>query len=267
MSTLPNIRHTKNGPFVTLTLQRPEVHNALDEETVASLTAALQAASANPDVRAIVLRGAGPSFCAGADLAYMRRTASLSFEENLADAARFQQMLEAVWLAPKPVIAVVHGAAIGGGTGLAAAADLVIATPRAKFGFSEVRLGIVPALIGPYVARRIGLGRARAYFVTGERLGGADALRLGLVDVLVEEADLEAALRSRLEMIAQSGPEAVAAAKQLLRELGTVEPQSVNALTARILAERRASAEGQEGIAAFLEKRPAAFQVPVAWEE
>jgi enoyl-CoA hydratase/carnithine racemase len=234
----------RDGPLLRITLARPERRNAFDAALIAQLHEAFADVG---DARAVVLAGAGPSFCAGADVDWQRASIDLSFEENVQDALRLHRMLEAVDRCPAPVIAAVHGYALGGGSGLAACADAVVAAPDATFGFSEVRLGIAPAVISPFVIARIG-AHARRYFTTGERFGADTALRIGLVDEVAD--DLAGAAARIVGDVLQSGPEAVRAAKRLV-----LEPPGDGEQLARIAAGLRAADEGQEGLRAFLEKR------------
>jgi methylglutaconyl-CoA hydratase len=234
----------RDGPVLRITLARPERRNAFDAALIARLHDAFADVG---DARAVVLSGAGPSFCAGADVDWQRSSVDLSFEENVEDALRLYRMLAAVYHCPAPVIAGVHGYALGGGSGLAACADVVVAAPDATFGFSEVRLGIAPAVISPFVLAKIG-SHARRYFTTGERFGADTALRIGLVDEVAE--DLAAALARIVRDVLQSGPTAVRAAKRLV-----LEPPGDGEQLARIAAGLRAGDEGQEGLRAFLEKR------------
>jgi methylglutaconyl-CoA hydratase len=240
----------RDGPVLRLTLARPERRNAFDAELIAELTEAFADVG---DVRAVVLAGAGDSFCAGADVEWMRASIDLNFDENVADTRRLQAMLDAVDGCPAPVIARVQGYALGGACGLIACCDVAIAAPDAQFGFSEVKLGIVPAAISPYVLARIGSGAARRWFVTGERFDAEVALRLGLVHELAD--DLDAAVDRVLGELLTAGPEAARAAKRLARRVHTADE------TAHAIAERRTSDEGQEGLRAFLEKRPAGWRV------
>jgi enoyl-CoA hydratase/carnithine racemase len=234
----------REGPVLRITLARPERRNAFDAALIARLH---EAFSDVADARAVVLTGAGPSFCAGADVDWQRASIDLSHEENVEDALRLYRMLEAVDRCPAPVIAGVHGYALGGGSGLAACADAVVAAPDAIFGFSEVRLGIAPAVISPFVVARIG-AHARRYFTTGERFGPETALRIGLVD---EVADgLEEAVARIVGDVLQSGPAAVHAAKRLV-----LDPTGDGERLAQIAAGLRSGDEGQEGLRAFLEKR------------
>jgi len=238
-----------DGGVLRLTLARPEQRNALDAALIGELTVAFEAAR---DARAVVLAGAGDSFCAGADVAWMRASVDLSADENVADAHRLQAMLGAIDGCPAPVVARVQGHALGGGSGLLACCDIVIASPETQFGFSEVKLGIAPAVISPFVVGRIGTGAARRYFTTGERFDAETALRLGLVHEVA--ADLDAAVERVLAELLSAGPEAVRVAKVLASR-----PHSPDE-TAEAIAERRGSDEGQEGLRAFLEKRPPAWR-------
>lgn len=227
-----------------ITLAKPERRNAFDADLIAELTEAFADVG---DARAVVLTGEGPSFCAGADVEWQRASIDLSYDENVEDAMRLYRMLEAVDTCPAPVVCCVHGYALGGGSGLVACADIAVAWPDAVFGFTEVRLGIIPAVISPFVLPKIGAA-ARRYFLTGERFDAGLALRLGLIQEVSEDAGLttEALVRD----ILAGGPEAVREAKRLVSE----RPQGV--ATAHIAAARRTSAEGQDGLKAFLERRP-----------
>ena len=243
-----------------VTIARPRVHNAFDAETIALLGAAFEELGREAGVRAIVLAGDGKSFSAGGDLNWMKETAAYAFDDNAADAKRLARMLEVVDRNPKPVIARVHGAALGGGCGLLAACDVAIASTRAVFGFSEVRLGLLPAVISPFVVRRVGPAAARALMLTGERFDARKALRLGLVDEVWPPEALDAMVEARVRDVLQGGPRAQAAIKALVRGVAGKEPGDVAALTARMIAETRASEEGAEGVAAFLEKRSPAWR-------
>ena len=238
------LRVDRENDVVRVTLARPETRNAFDAALIAEL------AEAFVDVgtaRAVILAGDGPSFCAGADIEWMRSSVELSYDENVADANALRRMLEAIDGCPAPVVAMVQGHALGGGVGLVACADIAIAHPRTVFAFSEVKLGIVPAVISPFALRKIGESAARRYFVTGERFDAATALRIGLVHEVTD--DLEAALDRLLGELRSAGPRAVRHAKKLVLE----RPDAAD--TARRIAERRTSEEGQEGLHAFLERR------------
>ncbi|HZO91252.1 MAG TPA: enoyl-CoA hydratase-related protein [Chthonomonadaceae bacterium] len=250
---------SQQGAVAEVTLNRPDLHNAFDEALIAELTEGFTRLSDDPNVRVVVLKGAGKSFCAGADLTYMGKMAGYSREENLEDARALQRMFAAIAHCPKVTLARVHGAAIGGGAGLVAVCDLAIAAEEATFALSEVRLGLVPAIIGPYVLEKIGMGAARALFVTGERISAQEALRIGLVQQVTPAADLDAALEKKVELARKAGPEAVAAAKRLLRAIAGKTPEEAAETTVECIAALRVSPEGQEGIRAFLEKRKPNF--------
>jgi methylglutaconyl-CoA hydratase len=240
-----NLRIERDGPVLRITLARPDRRNAFDAALIAEL------AEAFVDVgraRAVVLAGEGPSFCAGADVDWMRASADLSYDENVADANALRALLEAIDGCPAPVVARVQGHALGGGAGLVATADIAVAGSDAVFAFSEVKLGIVPAVISPFALAKIGPGAARRWFLTGERFGAATALRIGLVHEVAD--DLDAASEQVVGELLSAGPLAVRWAKRLVRE----RPDGPE--TARWIAERRTSDEGQEGLRAFLEKRP-----------
>jgi len=244
MSALEVVR---DGHVLRVTLARPERRNAFDAALIAELTEAFANVG---DVRAVVLAGEGPSFCAGADVEWQRSAVDLSYDENVEDAMRLYAMLEAIESCPAPVVCSVHGFALGGGSGLVACADIAVAAPDAVFGFTEVRLGIVPAVISPFVLPKIG-SAARRFFLTGERFGAEDALRIGLVsEIAVDVRERTDAIVSDL---AAGGPVAVREAKRLVRE----RPTGVD--TAHIAAARRSSDEGQDGLRAFLERRPAGW--------
>jgi methylglutaconyl-CoA hydratase len=238
------LRIERDGSVLRITLARPERRNAFDAALIAELADAFTDVG---DARAIVLAGEGPSFCAGADVEWQRSSIDLSFDENAEDALRLYRMLETVDSCPAPVVARVQGYALGGGSGLVACADIAVAADDAVFGFSEVRLGIIPAVISPFVLRKIGPGAARRYFLTGERFGAEVALRLGLAHEVTP--NLDDAVEGVVAAILAGGPEAVRAAKRLALE----RPEGLD--TARIAAERRTSSEGQEGLRTFLEKR------------
>jgi methylglutaconyl-CoA hydratase len=238
----------RDGSILRITLDRPERRNAFDAQLIRELTEAFDDVG---DTRAIVLAGRGPSFCAGADVEWHRSSIDLSFEENVEDNLRLYRMCETIDRCPAPVVARVHGYALGGGSGLVACSDVAIASPDATFGFTEVKLGIIPAVISPFVLPKIG-AHARRYFLTGERFDATTAQRIGLVDEIA--ADLDAAVERVVDELLTSGPEAARAGKALVRERPSGEE------AARIAARLRAGAEGQEGLRAFLEKRPAAWR-------
>lgn len=254
MSTL-TIEH---GPVTTVTLNRPDVRNAFNEELIAELTA--WARSVVPgDTRVAILRGAGKAFCAGADVHWMSKMAGYSRDENLADAERAAAMFNALDRVPVPLIGRVHGAALGGGSGLAAVCDVVVAADDSLFGFTEVMLGILPAMISPYVLRKIGLTAARELCLSGARFDAARAKAIGLVSDVVPAAALDAAVEHHVQLFLKAAPGAVARAKALLRQVHGRLPEDVVGLTTAAIADQRVSPEGQEGLRAFLEKRPAAW--------
>ncbi len=249
---------TTDGGTRRITLNRPEKHNAFDAATIAALTVAFTDASADPEVRAVVLNGNGPSFCAGADAAWMRASADLSEADNCADAQRLSAMLYAIDTCAKPVIAVAHGFAFGGGVGLIACADLIVVRPDVKFRLSEVRLGLTPATISPFVVAKIGASAARRYFLTAEDFGAAEAVTMGLAHVHTDDADAQVA--AWLDRLGAGAPGAIADAKALIRAVaGQPVTDALRADTAARIAARRASDEGREGLAAFIDKRQPAW--------
>jgi methylglutaconyl-CoA hydratase len=238
------LRVERDGAVLRVTLARPERRNAFDAGLIAELT---EAFSAVGDARAVVLAGEGESFCAGADVEWQRSSIDLSYDENVEDAMHLYRMCEAIDACPAPVVARVHGYALGGGSGLVACSDVAVAAEDATFGFTEVRLGIIPAVISPFVLAKIGAGAARRWFLTGERFGADVALRIGLVHEVT--ATPESSVEEVVEGILASGPEAVRAAKRLARE------RPVGRETAETAAARRTSDEGQAGLRAFLDKQ------------
>jgi methylglutaconyl-CoA hydratase len=239
-----------------ITLNRPEVHNAFDDQLIAQLTAALVAVAADDTVRAVILTGNGRSFSAGADLNWMRRSSTYGDAENLADARALARLMATLNELPKPTIARVNGAALGGGTGLIACCDIAVASAEAEFGTTEVRLGLIPAVIGPYVVAAIGLRQARRLMLTGERIAAVEAARIGLVHAVVPAEGLDGAIAAVLDDLRKGGPGAQAAAKDLLRNLAG-RPIGADLIddTARRIASLRATAEAREGLTAFLDKR------------
>ena len=240
----------------TVTINRPDVHNAFDDAVISRLTQELRSLSADKDVRVIVLTGRGESFCAGADLKYMKRTAKFTQAENEADAQALADLLSTLNDTSKPTLALVQGAAYGGGVGLACACDIVVAGENAVFSFSEVKLGLAPAVISPYAISKIGASQARRYFLTGERISAAVAQRIGLVHEVVPDEALGVRGETIAKMLMQGGPDAQAEIKSLIH---AVQEQPIgpelSAENALRIARIRASDEGQEGIASFLDKR------------
>ena len=240
-----------------VTLARPERHNAFDEALIAALTAAFSQLGDDPAVRAIVLSGEGKSFCAGADIDWMRRAGGWTEAENRADALKLSDMLLAIDTCPKPVIARVHGAVAGGGVGLVACADMVVAVEGATFRLSEVRLGLTPATISPFVIAKIGQSAARRWFLTAEGFGAEAARAMGLVqETAIDASAADAVVSDWLAHLGSAAPGAVADAKALIRDVaGQPVTDDLRALTAQRIAARRASPEGREGLAAFFENR------------
>ncbi|QIN83253.1 hypothetical protein GBA63_11835 [Rubrobacter tropicus] len=255
MREYEHLKVTSAGAVTTVSLNRPDSHNALNKGLIRELTRCFDDLSESERARVVVLSGEGRSFCAGADIGYMRDTAGLSYEENLEDARMLGAMFRAVDECPKPVIAKVRGAAMGGGAGLVAAADVVVAEERTRFAFSEVRLGIAPATIAPFVARKIGASHARSLFLTGERFDAARAREIGLVHESVAPQELDAAVEGKVGELLAGGPHAQASVKALLRQLESLEPMDAPGLMSRVISELRTGEEGQEGLSAFLEKR------------
>lgn len=257
------LQHRDDFGNVTLTLNRPEVHNAFDSEMVESLTAALEQIGADDSVRAVVIAGAGKSFCAGADISHMRASAKFTPAQNRANAAASARMFHLLYSLDKPTIAAVHGAVRGGGCGLVAACDIAIGARTATFRLSEVKIGIIPSMISPYIIAAIGERHARRYMLSGEEFDCAEAWRTGLIHDLVEEEHLVSRVGEMLGQLYSSGPKAMAAVKRMI-------PASAHALigedivrrTAEGIAEIRATPEAQEGLGAFLEKRKPSWTEP-----
>ncbi|MHB8683116.1 MAG: enoyl-CoA hydratase-related protein [Dehalococcoidia bacterium] len=254
MATQAYIEHARRGPVSTITMRRPEVHNAFNEEVIAQLTAAFEEVRDSRETRVVVLAGAGPSFSAGADLDWMQRMAAAREDENHRDAERLAAMLRGVAECPCPVVAKVRGSAFGGGAGLVAAADLAIAAESARLGFTEVRLGLVPATIARHVIRKIGAGRALALFLTGERIDARAALAAGLVHRVVPEGELDAAVDEVVISLLAGGPGAQRDCKELVRRIAG-DDAGADAYASGLIARVRSGDEGQEGVAAFLARR------------
>ncbi|HTQ77391.1 MAG TPA: enoyl-CoA hydratase/isomerase family protein [Burkholderiales bacterium] len=254
----------RRGAVGVVTLNRPEIRNAFDDALIARLTGALAELDRDPAVRAVLLAGNGPAFCAGADLNWMKRMAGYGFEENLTDARALAQMLKTLDRLSKPTVARVHGPAFAGGTGLVAACDIAVGTPAAEFALTEIKLGLSPATISPYVVRAIGERAARRYFHTGERFGAEEGLRLGLLTILASAEDLDRKIEELLGHLTQGGPEAHRKIKDLIAAVARGGPvgDAVIDDTARRIAEIRVSPEGREGIASFLDKRKPSWLAP-----
>jgi methylglutaconyl-CoA hydratase len=252
----------RDGAVEYLTLNRPEVRNAFNESVIAELAAwasDVRAAAARHDVRIVVLAGAGKTFCAGADVTWMAKALAYTEEENLRDATAMSAMFAAIDALPLAVLGRIHGAALGGGAGLAAVCDIVVADDQALFGFTETRLGILPAVISPFALAKIGRSAARELFLTGARFSAARAKEIGLVHACVPAAELDATVARYVDELLSAGPDAVAAAKALIPQVWGRTIEGAAPLTAAAIAARRVSAEGQEGLRAFLEKRAASW--------
>jgi methylglutaconyl-CoA hydratase len=244
------------GPVVTVSLNRPQVRNAFNEELIAELTA--WATGPLPaGARVVVLRGEGTHFCAGADLTWMSKMVGYSHEENVRDAKGMAAMFQALDTLPIPLIGCIHGAALGGGAGLAAVCDIVVASDTAQFGFTEAKLGILPAVISPFALAKIGTSAARELFLTGARFDAVRAREIGLVHAVCPEADLDTTINGYVRELLTSAPGAISAAKTLISKVAGRTPPDVADLTAETIARHRVSAEGQSGMRAFLDKRPA----------
>jgi len=245
---------TQSGGLARVTLNRPDKHNAFDATLIADLTAGFRRLGRDDAVRAIVLAGNGPSFCAGADAGWMRQSAKLSLTENRNDALLLSDMLWTIDRCPRPVIAVAHGNIFGGGVGLVACADMVIVKPCARFRLSEVRLGLTPATISPFVIGKIGASAARRYFLTAEDFSAEEAVHMGLAHIQSDEPEQQ--ITAWMAALAEGAPGAIADAKALVRDVaGRPITATLRARTADRIADRRASAEGQEGLKAFAERR------------
>ncbi|MDB5874822.1 MAG: Unsaturated acyl-CoA hydratase [Ramlibacter sp.] len=245
-----------SGAVATVTLNRPEVRNAFNDEVIAEMTALFTALSERVEVRCIVLAASGTAFCAGADLNWMKRMAGYTHEQNLADAALLAQMLRVIYRCPKPTIARIQGDVYAGGTGLAAVCDIAVSVDTAHYCLSEVKLGLVPATISPYVIRAMGARAAHRYFLTAERFSAAEALRIGFVHEVVTADQLDAKVAELAQTLVQAGPAAIKACKALVQDVAGQEiTHELIERTVRGIADIRVSDEGREGIQAFLGKR------------
>lgn len=256
MKTYETIQFELKDCLGTLWLNRPDVHNALNEQMISEIIDCVEEAGKLSEVRVLILRGRGKSFCAGADINYMKGIAQFGFEENYLDSKRLAKCFNAIYTCPKPTIAVVHGAAIGGANGVLAACDFVYCTDDTKFAFSEVKLGIAPATISLYVAKRIGEYGSRDLMITGRRFSGKEAEWYRLANKSVPAEELDNCVNETVKQLLTSGPEAIAACKKLIYDISNkMNFEEAIDYTARTIAELRASSEGQEGMASFLEKR------------
>lgn len=249
------VRIECEGPVARVWLDRPLVRNAFDDRTAHTLAVAFGELSTREDLRVVVLGGTGKVFCAGGDLEWMRRVAEYARSENLRDAEAFQDAFEKIDRCPLPVVARVHGAALGGGAGLVAACDIAVAAEGTLFGFPEVRLGLVPGVISPYVLRKIGPSRTRHLFLTGERFDAAEALRIGLVHRVVSDGELDEAVDAVVQDLLKCAPEGIRGAKRLVHQLLDADPGEEARIAREAIADARASDDGREGLEAFLERR------------
>jgi methylglutaconyl-CoA hydratase len=253
----------RQGAVERVTLNRPEVRNAFNDQMIAELAAWAARTALHPDEapRVVVLAGAGKMFCAGADVTWMSKTVHYTEDENLRDAVAMSRMFAAIDQLPMPVVGRIHGAALGGGAGLAAVCDIVVADERATFGFTEVKLGILPAVISPFALAKIGRSAARELFLTGARFGAERAREIGLIHAVVPPQELDARVDEYVREILSAGPEGIAAAKALIRDVWGRSADDALSVTTTSIAARRVSAEGQEGLNAFLQKRKPSWSV------
>lgn len=259
MSNLIEIEKNDHG-VATIYINRPEVRNALNQDVIADLTQAFAVLSTATDVRVIILKGRGDVFCAGADIAWMRAMGSNTYADNITDAKQLALLFDTIFTCPKPTVAVIHGGAYGGGVGLVAACDIVICDLDAGFMLSEVRLGIIPAVISPYLIQAMGARQVQRYTLTAEQFSAEQAQRLGLVHHAVKKEEVEATLQTTLAMILKGSPQAQTAAKKLIAHVRQAEiNQSLHDYTATMIAQARTSADGVEGLQAFLSKRQPAW--------
>lgn len=245
----------KQGEIVRINLNRPDVHNAFNNTMIRELGDAFNVIKGDESIRVVILTGKGKSFCAGADISWLRDIVNYSYNQNLEESLNLAEALHKLYVLPKPTIAMVNGAAIGGGNGFLSACDIVVASEEARFGLSEVKIGLVPAAISPYVIRRIGESKAREYFLTGKRISAQKALEIGLVNEVVPHEKLDEKVEEVAQLLLTSGPEAIASCKELIFNVLRMSLEEAKTYTARMIANLRISEEGQEGMAAFLEKR------------
>jgi len=243
------------GEVLHIYFNRPQVHSAFNATMIAELDEALARANQDKSLRVIVLSGQGKSFCAGADLNWMKEIIHYSFQQNLEESLQLAEVLYKLYDLPKPTVAMVNGTAIGGGTGFISACDIAVASEGAKFGLSEVKIGLVPAAISPYVIRRIGEAKAREYFLTGKRISAVKAREIGLINEVVPKDNLREKVNEIIKLLLSSGPEALASCKLLIQKVPQMSFEEAKNFTAQMIAQLRVSPEGQEGMSAFLEKR------------
>lgn len=256
------IRLVRGGPVAQVILNRPDIRNAFNDVMIRELRAAYGTLREDDELRVVVMTGAGSSFCAGADLNWMRKVLAYTYEENYEDSLHLAHLMREIYEFPRPVIGRINGAAIGGGTGLVAVCDIAVAAEGAVFSFSEVKIGLVPACISPYVLKRVGERYGREYFLTGERLRAAKALQAGLINKVVSVEELDGAVGEYVETLLTAGPEALATCKRMIRDVGDMPLEQAGPYTAEMIARLRMGDEGQEGMSAFLQRRR-----PSWWEE
>jgi len=262
MKTYTTLAFEQSGAIGTVWLNRPQIHNAFNEAMITEILDIFTEVNGLDDLRVVLLRGRGKSFCAGADLNWMRDVATYEYEQNLKESLQLSACMYAIYTCKKPTIAVVHGAAIGGANGLLAACDLAYCLEDTTFSLSEVKIGIVPACISPYVIKRVGEARARELMLTGKRIKGPEAEAKGLVNKSLKETELDACVQDVVNLLLSSGPQAISHCKDLIYKVSnTLSLEEALPYTARMIADIRASAEGQEGMAAFLGKRKANWVV------
>ncbi len=249
------VRLTRKGFVGRVALNRPNVRNAFNDQMLEDLLEIFTSIRDDPEIRLVVLTGEGTSFCAGADLHWMKRVVNYSYEENYEGSLNLARMLREIYACPKPVVGRINGSAVGGGTGMVAVCDIAIASEDAVFAFTETKLGLTPATISPYLLKRMGEKNLREYFLTGERFSAARAAEMGLVNAVVPANELDAAVDAKVEMIMTGGPEALAVSKELIREISERSLDENGPYTAEVIARLRVSDEGQEGMNAFLNKK------------
>lgn len=249
------LRFETNNRIARITFSRPEVHNAFHSGVIKEMRQVFAEIAMNTDIRAVVITGEGKSFCAGADLNWMKAVAEYKFDQNLTESNELAELFNDMYTCTRPIIGRINGAAIGGGAGFVAVCDIAVGAQSAVVSFSEVKIGLVPACIGPYVIKKIGEGRARELFITGERLTADRAKEVGLLNTVVPDADLDKAINALVQQILTSGPNAISMAKELVSKVPAMNAAEYKPFTAEMIAKLRNSAEGQEGMAAFLAKR------------
>lgn len=246
---------SQQAAVTTISLNRPELHNAFNPELIGELRQALTAIAADRSTRVVILTGNGPSFSAGGDLSWMQASANYTAEQNIADAENLDAMFDLLNSMPQPVIGRINGAALGGGAGLVACCDLAVAVEQAKFGFTEVKLGLIPAVIAQYVVPKIGVSHSRALFISGERFSAERAFEIGLIHAITSEEELDQTVGYLVERMLSGGPQAMAQAKKLVQAIWEMERSAAKRYAIEAIAQARTSAEGQAGLAAFLTKR------------